>query len=63
LGTRAQQIAEGAPPMIKLNGLYEALEIARKELRQGVIPIVVLRIRMEYNFRTECHSTHFLILI
>ncbi|GMR43083.1 hypothetical protein PMAYCL1PPCAC_13278, partial [Pristionchus mayeri] len=43
LGTRALQIAMGAPVMVELEGETDPLEIARKELKQRRIPIIVRR--------------------
>ncbi|EFO85608.1 CRE-RPB-6 protein [Caenorhabditis remanei] len=43
LGTRALQIAMGAPVMVELEGETDPLEIARKELKQRRIPIIIRR--------------------
>ncbi|CAI5442510.1 unnamed protein product [Caenorhabditis angaria] len=43
LGTRALQIAMGAPVMVELEGETDPLEIARKELKQRRIPIMIRR--------------------
>ncbi|KAI1730800.1 RNA polymerase rpb6 domain-containing protein [Ditylenchus destructor] len=43
LGTRALQIAMGAPVMVELEGESDPLEIARKELKDRKIPIVIRR--------------------
>ena len=49
IGARALQVSMGAPMMIKLSdeelkGLgYSALEIAKLEFKQGLIPITVKR--------------------
>lgn len=43
LGTRATQIALGAPSVVDTTGLTDALDIAEKELQQRKIPIVVIR--------------------
>ncbi|EYC33192.1 hypothetical protein RB195_005475 [Necator americanus] len=43
LGTRALQIAMGAPVMVELEGETDPLEIARKELKHRRIPIIVRR--------------------
>ncbi|KAK0424214.1 hypothetical protein QR680_008550 [Steinernema hermaphroditum] len=43
LGTRALQIAMGAPVMVELEGETDPLEIARKELKDHKIPIVIRR--------------------
>uniref|UniRef100_A0A9J2PU32 DNA-directed RNA polymerases I, II, and III subunit RPABC2 n=1 Tax=Ascaris lumbricoides TaxID=6252 RepID=A0A9J2PU32_ASCLU len=43
LGTRALQIAMGAPVMVELEGETDPLEIARKELKDRKIPIIIRR--------------------
>jgi len=43
LGARALQISMGAPILIDLEGETDSLEIAFKELRKRVIPIVIRR--------------------
>uniref|UniRef100_A0A0N5A7C3 RPB6 homolog n=1 Tax=Parastrongyloides trichosuri TaxID=131310 RepID=A0A0N5A7C3_PARTI len=43
LGTRALQIALGAPVMVELEGETDPLEIARKELKEQKIPIIIRR--------------------
>ena len=43
LGARALQISMGAPVLIDLEGETDSLEIAFKELRKRVIPIVIRR--------------------
>ncbi|KAL3997962.1 DNA-directed RNA polymerases I II and III subunit RPABC2 [Acanthocheilonema viteae] len=43
LGTRALQIAMGAPVMVELEGETDPLEIARKELKHQKIPLIVRR--------------------
>ncbi|XP_002740094.1 DNA-directed RNA polymerases I, II, and III subunit RPABC2-like [Saccoglossus kowalevskii] len=43
LGTRALQIAMGAPVMVELEGETDPLEIARKELKVRKIPIIIRR--------------------
>jgi len=43
LGTRALQIAMGAPVMVELEGETDPLEIARKELKDHKIPIIIRR--------------------
>ena len=42
IGARSLQLAFGAPPLIKTNDI-DPMEIAKKELEKGVIPIVVIR--------------------
>jgi len=43
LGTRAEQLATQAKPLVDTTGLTDPLEIARKEYIEGVIPISVIR--------------------
>lgn len=43
LGQRAEQISLGAPPLVDVVGLYDALSIAEKELEARVIPMCVIR--------------------
>lgn len=49
LGSRALQISHGATPLIKLDTAtlekigYNPIEIAKLELKEGVIPITVVR--------------------
>lgn len=43
VGTRATQIAHGAPPMIDITGMTDALTIAEHELQLRLIPIIIIR--------------------
>ena len=49
IGSRALQISQGAPPLVKLTKKkleeikYNPIEIAKIELEEGVIPITVVR--------------------
>ena len=43
LGTRALQLSNGAPPMVKVEGMVDVMEIAKKELREYKMPILVRR--------------------
>jgi DNA-directed RNA polymerase subunit K len=49
IGSRALQISQGAPPLIKLTPKilesirYNPIEIAKLELKEGAIPITVVR--------------------
>lgn len=43
LGARALQISMGAPILINLEGETDSLEIALKELKNRIIPIVIRR--------------------
>lgn len=43
LGTRALQISMNAPVMVPIEGETDPLEIAKKELRERKIPIIIRR--------------------
>lgn len=43
LGARALQISMGAPILVDLEGETDSLEIASKELKERVIPIIIRR--------------------
>lgn len=43
LGQRAEQISCGAPPLVDIKGITDPLEIAQKELKEGKIPIKIIR--------------------
>lgn len=43
LGTRAQQIASGAPPAVDIGNLTNAMDIAEKELKEKVLPLLIIR--------------------
>ena len=43
LGQRAEQISMGAPPLVDIKGLTDALSIAEKEFREKKIPFIVER--------------------
>lgn len=61
LGTRALQIAMGAPVMVELEGETDPLEIARKELKGHKIPIIIRRYLPDGSFEDwgvdELHIT------
>ncbi|KAH7723814.1 DNA-directed RNA polymerases IIIand III polypeptide [Aphelenchoides avenae] len=61
LGTRALQIAMGAPVMVELEGETDPLEIARKELKEHKIPIIIRRYLPDGSFEDwgvdELHIT------
>jgi DNA-directed RNA polymerase I, II, and III subunit RPABC2 len=44
LGARATQISQGAPSTVDITGLTEAIEIAKKELSENKLPIIIQRI-------------------
>ena len=41
LGTRALQLSKGAPPMVDTTGINDVMEIAKKELKSGKMPIII----------------------
>jgi len=41
IGARAAQLAKGAPPMIKPKSGMSFIEVAKEELKKGVIPLIV----------------------
>tara|TARA_Y100000389_G_C17447398_1_gene512455 strand:- start:91 stop:312 length:222 start_codon:yes stop_codon:yes gene_type:complete len=43
LGARATQIADGAPSTVDIKGLSCAMAIAKKELDERKIPMVIIR--------------------
>ncbi len=44
IGARALQLANGAPPLIKVPaGVVEPLDLAELEFSKGVIPITIIR--------------------
>lgn len=43
IGQRAMQLSLGAPPLVDITGMRDALEIARKELKENKIPIIIRR--------------------
>ena len=43
LGARATQISNGAPSTVDTTGLTDALSIAKKELRENKLPLVIQR--------------------
>lgn len=43
IGTRATQLARGAPPQVDITGLTDAYSIAEKEFRESKIPFVIQR--------------------
>ena len=61
LGTRALQIAMGAPVMVELEGETDPLEIARKELKEQKVPIIIRRYLPDGSFEDwsveELHVT------
>jgi DNA-directed RNA polymerase subunit K/omega len=43
LGQRAEQISMGAPPLVDITGLTDALSIAEKEFLEHKIPFIIER--------------------
>ena len=43
IGQRAEQISLGAPPLVNISGLTDALSIAEKEFLERKIPFIVER--------------------
>ncbi len=44
IGARALQLANGAPPLIKVpEAIVEPLDLAELEFEKGVIPITIIR--------------------
>lgn len=43
LGVRASQLGKNAPCMVDPKGEYNVLEIAKMELEQGVLPLILQR--------------------
>lgn len=43
IGSRATQISDGAEPMVDVSGLMDPVEMAKKELAEGKLPMDVIR--------------------
>jgi DNA-directed RNA polymerase I, II, and III subunit RPABC2 len=43
LGTRAQQLSNGAKPMVDIGNLTDVMDIAKKELREHKLPFIIRR--------------------
>ena len=43
LGARSLQISYGAPPLMEVKPGESSIDVARRELDAGIIPLVVLR--------------------
>ncbi|KAG0163690.1 hypothetical protein DFQ28_011361 [Apophysomyces sp. BC1034] len=54
LGTRALQISLGAPVMIELQGESDPLIIARRELREKKVPLIVRRTLPDGSYEDWC---------
>ncbi len=44
IGARALQISMGAPILVKHEGIYNPIEIAKKEFQEDVFPITIRRL-------------------
>lgn len=43
IGVRAQQLACGAPPLVDPGDLTSTIDIAKKELKEGKLPLIIRR--------------------
>lgn len=43
IGQRAMQLSLGAPPLVDITGMQDAISIAEKELKENKIPIIIRR--------------------
>ncbi len=43
IGLRGQQIADGAPPLVEIGDLKDAVKIAEKELEELKLPFIIKR--------------------
>jgi DNA-directed RNA polymerase I, II, and III subunit RPABC2 len=43
LGTRALQLSNGAQPMVKVDGIIDVMDIAKKELMEYKMPLIIRR--------------------
>ncbi len=43
IGARSLQLSCGAPPMIKIDGPLNFIDIAEEEFKKGILPLTVLR--------------------
>ncbi len=43
LGTRALQLSNGAQPMVKVDGITDVMDIAKKELMDYKLPLIIRR--------------------
>lgn len=43
LGARALQLSNGAQPMVRVDGIPDVMDIAKKELREYKLPFIVRR--------------------
>jgi DNA-directed RNA polymerases I, II, and III subunit RPABC2 len=45
IGQRATQISMGAPPLVDITDIYDPVEIAEKEFKEGRIPFIINRVQ------------------
>ena len=43
IGARALQISYGAPPLMEVKAGESSIDVAKRELDSGIIPLVVMR--------------------
>lgn len=43
IGARSLQLSFGAPPLLEVHAGESSVDVARRELETGIIPLVVLR--------------------
>jgi len=43
LGTRATQLSQGAPPTINIGNMTNVIDIAKEELKQKTLPLIIVR--------------------
>ncbi len=43
IGTRALQLSNGAQPMVKVDGIIDVMDIAKKELEEYKLPFIIRR--------------------
>ena len=43
IGTRSEQLENGAPPVIDIGNMTSSIEIAEKELEDRKLPMIVIR--------------------
>jgi len=43
IGVRATQLSQGSPPTVDIGDLTDCIDIAKKELKAGTIPLIIIR--------------------
>lgn len=51
LGNRAQQLNNGAQPMVDVDGLIDVMDIAKKELFEKKLPYIIRRKMPDGNYK------------